>query len=72
MYPMIGHINLPGISSRVKSVSLVSDGAELPTSRAWWGNEQEGNFFINLARPTYHTFTLPDALDTVIRIELMH
>ena len=71
MYPMIGHINLPGISSRVKSVSLVPDGAELPTSRAWWGNEQEGNFFINVARPTYHTFTLPDALDTVIRIELM-
>lgn len=71
MYPMIGHINLPGISDKVKSVSLVPDGAELPTSRAWWGNEQEGNFFINMARPTYHTFTLPDALDTVIRIELM-
>lgn len=70
MYPMIGHINLQGVGPVVKTVTLLSDGSELPTSRAWWGNEQEGNFFINVAQPTYHTFALPDPYDTVIRVDL--
>jgi alpha-L-fucosidase len=70
MYPIIGHINIPEIAGKVKRVTLLSTGAELPTSSNWWGNTGAGNFFINVNSPTYHTFELPDKRDTVIKIEL--
>jgi len=70
MYPIIGHINIPGIAGKVKSVTLLSSGAELPTSTSWWGNGSEGNFFINENSPTHATFELPNKIDTVIKIEL--
>jgi alpha-L-fucosidase len=68
--PIIGPINIPGIAGKVKSVSLLSSGAELPTSDTWWGNNEKGNFFININSPIYFTFRLPDQSDTVIKILL--
>ncbi len=70
MYPIIGHINVPGLADKVKSVTLLSTGAELSTSSSWWGNSGSGNFFINVNSPTHATFELPDKSDTVIKIEL--
>lgn len=70
MYPQIGSINIPGIAGKVKRVTLLSTGAELPFSTKWWGNEGAGNFFINVNNPIHYTFALPDENDTVIKIEL--
>lgn len=70
MSPIIGPINIPGLASKVKRVSLLSTGAELPSSTSWWGNSGAGNFFINVNNPIHFTFELPDKSDTVIKIEL--
>jgi len=70
MYPAIGHISIKGISDRTPRAYLLSTGAELPTEKAWWGNKEENNFYVNVNRPTYMTFALPDQTDTVIKIIL--
>jgi alpha-L-fucosidase len=70
MYPKVGHINLEGYHDKVKFVSLLPDGSELPTAGTWWGNQEEGNFFINVESPTYKTYPLPDDINTVIEVEL--
>jgi hypothetical protein len=67
MYPTVGHINIKGIGD-AGHVYLLSSGAELPVEKAWWGNSEQGNFFVNIKRPTYMTFELPDPYDTVIKI----
>jgi alpha-L-fucosidase len=69
MYPTVGHINVKGIGD-AGNVYLLSSGAELPKEKAWWGNNEQGNFFVNVYSPTYQTFTLPDPYDTVIKIQL--
>ncbi len=70
MMPMIGHINLKGVGDKAKAVYLTSSGAELPHETGWWGNDQQGNFFVNVKSPTYQTFDLPDHTDTVIKVVL--
>jgi hypothetical protein len=70
MYPRVGHIDLGDIGDRVKSVRLLHDGSEAKSARAWWGDEGQGHFFVNVAAPTYHTFRLPDPIDTVFEVEL--
>ncbi|HEY0055231.1 MAG TPA: alpha-L-fucosidase [Pedobacter sp.] len=70
MYPKIGHINIKGYGSKIKGVTKLFDGTEAGTANSWWGNEDPGNFFINVASPTYLTYSLPDPFDTVFRIEL--
>jgi alpha-L-fucosidase len=70
MYPIVGAINIAGIGNQVKSVYLLSSGAELPHESTWWGNNEQGNFFVNVRSPVYQTFELPDANDTVIKIVL--
>ncbi len=70
MYPQIGHINIPGLAGKVDMVTLLSDGAELPTATTWWGNESAGNFYVNVKAPTYATYPLPDDKDTVIQLKL--
>jgi hypothetical protein len=34
------------------------------------GDEGKGHFFVNVAKPTYETFRLPDVIDTVFAVEL--
>jgi alpha-L-fucosidase len=70
MHPRIGHIDLGKVGERVKSARVRHDGSEAKTARTWWGDEGKGHFFVNVAEPTYHTFRLPDAIDTVFVVEL--
>jgi alpha-L-fucosidase len=70
MYPVIGHINVKGITDKTPRAYLLSTGAELPTEKGWWGNNEKDNYFVNINRPTYMTFALPDQIDTVIKIIL--
>jgi alpha-L-fucosidase len=70
MYPRVGHINLGPVGERVRAVRLLRDGAEAKTARTWWGDEGKGNFFVNVAEPTYQTYRLPDPIDTVFAIDL--
>jgi alpha-L-fucosidase len=66
MYPNLGEINAKGITDKVKNVYLLSSGAELNYHTTWWGNNETGNFFINVEKPTTPT----GKLDSVIKIEL--
>jgi len=70
MYPVVGHINVKGAGDHAANVYLLSSGAELPTAKTWWGNNEPGNFFVNVNSPTFQTFPLPDPYDTVIKIRL--
>jgi alpha-L-fucosidase len=70
MYPAIGHINVKGIADKTPRAYLLSTGAELPSEKGWWGNNEKDNYFVNVNRPTYMTFTLPDQTNTVIKIIL--
>jgi alpha-L-fucosidase len=70
MYPTIGHISVKGIADKTPKAYLLSTGAELPTEKGWWGNTEKDNYYVNVNRPTYMTFALPDQIDTVIKIVL--
>lgn len=70
MYPTIGHISVRGITDKTPRAFLLSTGAELPTEKGWWGNNEKDIFYVNVNRPTYMTFALPDQTDTVIKIIL--
>ncbi|MDD6210013.1 MAG: alpha-L-fucosidase [Bacteroidales bacterium] len=70
-YPKIGHINMKGLGGKVKKVRLLRDGSEIQTESNWWGDGgTENNFYVNLNKPTYQYFPLPDDMDTVFEIEL--
>lgn len=63
----LGGINAKGINySTVKNVFLLSSGAELSYNKTWWGNEEQGNFFINVNSASEK----PDYLDSVLKIEI--
>jgi alpha-L-fucosidase len=66
MYPVVGMINVKGIGDKAKSVYLLSSGAELPFQKTWWGNNESGNFFINVSEPKDGT----GKCDSVIKIVL--
>jgi alpha-L-fucosidase len=68
--PKIGYINIKGYADKVETVSLLASGEEATTATRWWGNEDVGNFFINIKEPVYHTFQLPDETNTVFKIIL--
>ena len=70
MYPKVGYINMKGFAEKTKIVTLLSTGAEAATATEWWGNKNKGNFFININMPIYHTFSLPDKHNTVIKMEI--
>lgn len=70
MYPKVGYVNMKGFAEKTKIVTLLSTGAEAATATEWWGNKNKGNFFININMPIYHTFSLPDKHNTVIKMEL--
>lgn len=68
--PKIGNINIKGYADRVESVTMLHDGKRAATATKWWGNEDAGNFFINLKEPIHFTYALPDKIDTVLKIVL--
>ncbi len=70
MVPKVGYINMKGFADKTRMVTLLSTGAEAPTATEWWGNKDEGNFFINVNTPIYHTFPLPGKYNTVFQMEL--
>jgi alpha-L-fucosidase len=70
LHPRVGHINLGRVGERVRSVRVLADGSEAKTARTWWGDERAGQLFVNVGAPTYHTFRLPDEIDTVFAVEL--
>ncbi len=70
MHPRVGHINVGAVGERVRRARVLADGSEAKTARTWWGDESKGNFFLNVAAPTYQTFRLPDPIDTVFELVL--
>ena len=70
-YPKIGHINMKGLGDKVKIVRLLRDGSEIEIEKSWWGDGGgNDNFYINVNKPTYQSFPLPDGNDTVFEVEL--
>ncbi len=68
--PIIGHINIKNFANEVEKVIVLNTGTEAATSKTWWGNNDKGNFFINIMKPTYLTYILPDNRNTVLKIIL--
>lgn len=67
LYPNLGQLNAKGIDvGNVKNVYLLNSGAELPYDKIWWGNTENGNFFIAVSNSTEK----PAKYDTVVKIEL--
>lgn len=70
MYPAIGGIILKGYTEKFKRVILLHDGTEIRTETSWWGDNSGKNLYINVDRPSYQTYAMPDKTDTVFEIEL--
>jgi len=68
--PVIGHINIKNFADKVEKVIILHNKRPAQTAAKWWGNTDEGNFFINIKQPTYGTYILPDDRDTVLKIYL--
>jgi alpha-L-fucosidase len=67
LYPNLGKFNAKGINGdKVKGVSMLYSGAELPYEKTWWGNTETGNLFIN----TFQTTEKPFMYDCVLKIEM--
>jgi alpha-L-fucosidase len=70
MYPNIGPVNVRLADNKIKSLTVLADGTEAYKTAKWWGNESEGNLFINVSQPIHMTYNLPDPINTVIKIVL--
>ncbi len=70
MNPHIGHINLKGYHEKVVKARLLRDKTELFIENTWWGDLTKDNVFINIRKPTYQHYNLPDKINTVFEIEL--
>ena len=66
--PKIGPLNIPEFAEKDLDVTILKTGGAAVTAKKWWGNEDDGNFFINIRQPLHHTFNLPDENNTVLRI----
>jgi len=51
-------------------VEVLSTREAAATAASWWGNSDNGNFFVNVAEPTYKTYILPDNINTVFKVVL--
>lgn len=59
------------VQTQEKPIQAYTDAYNKLMQRTqWWGNNEQGNFFVNVNSPTYMTFELPDQHDTVIKIQL--
>lgn len=70
MYPSIGGIILKNYAEKISRVSLLCDGSEVITESTWWGDKSGKNIYINIKKPAYQTYIMPDENDTVFEIEL--
>ena len=67
----IGPVPIGGIKNKqIKKVRLVSSGAELSTAGNWTTHNYPDYVFVLLDGNGAASYTLPDEIDTVIRIEL--
>lgn len=67
LYPYLGNINAKGINADlVKNVFMLYSGAELPTYKTWFGDNEKDNLFIR----TGNSPQKPYEYDTVIKIEM--
>jgi len=63
----LGDINAKGLhKEQVKNVFMLASGAELPSYSTWFGNMDDGNFFIKMG----HSPNRPTSMDKVIKVEL--
>jgi alpha-L-fucosidase len=62
----IGPVNLRGLAGKVKKARLLADGSEIKLERPWMTNEYAADAFID-----FPSSRLPDALDTVVELELL-
>jgi len=71
--PVIGHINLPNLRSRIKNGRVLATGAEAKLCDYWNPGiqtfDEPGDIFFNFSEPAQNTWPLPDAYDTVISLE---
>jgi alpha-L-fucosidase len=70
MHPHIGHINLKSLYGRVAAARLLRDKTEAYVEETWWGDHTKNNVFINVKKPTYMHYNLPDKINTVFEVEL--
>lgn len=68
--PPIGPLGLQGLAERVKNVRLLADGSELKVSQPWNTCDFTDHIFVNFGEPEHLTHPLPDAVDTVLKLEL--
>ncbi len=67
LYPYLGNINAKGINAdSVKNVFMLYSGAELPTYKTWFGDNDRDNLFIR----TGNSPQKPYEYDTVIKIDM--
>jgi len=70
MIPIVGGINIKGMAKKLKNAYILRDGTEAHIETKWFGNSEEGNLFINVNKPVYMTYELPDKINTVIKVVL--
>jgi alpha-L-fucosidase len=68
--PPIGHLVLPGMKDAVASARVLADGSTAYLDDQFWGVSSGGALYVNVAKPTHHTYPMPDPLDTVFALEL--
>jgi alpha-L-fucosidase len=66
-----GGICLPNMAGKVEKLRLLADGSEIRLSDYWNLKEYANHayFFLN---PTFDNYPLPDPIDTVVEITLVH
>ena len=68
----IGPVAIKGIDPKsIKSVRMLSSGAELKIADTWTTSNYPGYTFIPLGPVAHYTYALPDRRDTVVDIELI-
>lgn len=70
MNPQIGHINIKNYQDKAIKAKVLMSGAEAFIENTWWGDHSTNNVFINIKKPTYEHYKLPDEVDTVYEVEL--
>ncbi len=62
----IGPVNFRGLAGKVKKARLLEDGSEIKLERPWMTTEYPADAFID-----FPSSRLPDALDSVVELELL-
>lgn len=66
----IGPIGIQGVNGKVKKIRLLADNSELKPIQPWNTKDFNDYVFINFGAPEHLTYPLPDAMDTVVALEL--